>query len=90
MAELELRQLAGTDAAHEIPKEVYGPIINSPPFVFADGAFNTRDLGLLPRSSVRAGFVFRSGALSGLFPNGETALEFLRACFSRSRARPPR
>lgn len=74
MAGLELRQLAETDAAHEIPQEVYGPIITSPPFVFADGTFNTRDLGLLPHSPIRAGFVFRSGALSGLSPDGKATV----------------
>ncbi|KAK8048901.1 tyrosine phosphatase [Apiospora phragmitis] len=70
----ELRKLAETDTSQEIPKEQYGPIITNPPFVFLDGTFNTRDLGLVPDSPVRAGFIYRSGALTALIDNGKAVM----------------
>ncbi|KAI0012484.1 protein-tyrosine phosphatase-like protein [Xylariaceae sp. FL0662B] len=71
----ELLRLSETDVSQEIPKEQYGPVIYSPPFVYVDGTFNTRDLGLVPDSPVRAGFIFRSGALGALTDNGKAVLE---------------
>ncbi|KAK8056931.1 Tyrosine-protein phosphatase [Apiospora rasikravindrae] len=70
----ELRKLAETHTAQEIPKEQYGPVITNPPFVFVDGTFNTRDLGLVPGSPVRAGFIYRSGALTALTDNGKAVM----------------
>ncbi|KAI1380663.1 protein-tyrosine phosphatase-like protein [Hypoxylon crocopeplum] len=70
-----LLQLSQTDVAQEIPKEQYGPVLTSPPFVFVDGTFNTRDLGLVPGSRLRAGYAFRSGALFQLTDNGKAVLE---------------
>ncbi|KAK8083202.1 hypothetical protein PG996_001983 [Apiospora saccharicola] len=71
---IELRKLAETDVAQEIHKEQYGPVITNPPFVFVDGTFNTRDLGLVPGSPLRAGFVYRSGALTTLTDDGKAVM----------------
>ncbi|KAI1084995.1 protein-tyrosine phosphatase-like protein [Whalleya microplaca] len=71
----ELLKLSETDVSLEIPKEQYGPILYSPPFIYVDGTFNTRDLGLVPGSPMRAGFAIRSGALSRLTDNGKAVLE---------------
>ncbi|KAI1142508.1 protein-tyrosine phosphatase-like protein [Hypoxylon sp. FL0543] len=70
-----LRKLAETDVSQEITKEQYIPVLTNPPFVFVDGTFNTRDLGLVPGSPVRAGFAYRSGALAQLTDNGRAVLE---------------
>ncbi|KAK7952109.1 uncharacterized protein PG986_007837 [Apiospora aurea] len=70
----ELRKLAEIHAAQEISEEQYGPVITNPPFVFIDGTFNTRDLGLVPGSPIRAGFIYRSGALTALTDNGKAVI----------------
>ncbi|KAK8089742.1 hypothetical protein PG997_004703 [Apiospora hydei] len=70
----ELRKLAETHTAQEISKEQYVPVITNPPFVFVDGTFNTRDLGLVPGSPIRAGFIYRSGALTALTDNGKAVM----------------
>ncbi|OTB07090.1 hypothetical protein M426DRAFT_318448 [Hypoxylon sp. CI-4A] len=69
-----LLKLAETDVSQEITKEQYVPVLTNPPFVFVDGTFNTRDVGLVPGSPVRAGFAFRSGALAQLTDNGRAVL----------------
>ncbi|KAI0144122.1 protein-tyrosine phosphatase-like protein [Hypoxylon sp. NC0597] len=93
-----LRQLAETDVSQEITKEQYMPVLMSPPFVFVDGTFNTRDMGLVPGSPLRAGFAYRSGALAQLTDNGRAVLEGklgikrvfdLRSPEERSRAPDP-
>ncbi|KAI1336319.1 protein-tyrosine phosphatase-like protein [Xylariaceae sp. FL0016] len=70
----DLLQLAETDVSTEIPKAQYGPVLYSPPFLYVDGTFNTRDLGLVPGSPLRANFAFRSGALTQLTDNGRAVL----------------
>ncbi|KAI0443711.1 protein-tyrosine phosphatase-like protein [Xylaria telfairii] len=70
----DLAKLAGTDVKIAITPEEYGPVISAPPFVFVDGTFNTRDLGLVPESPLRANFAFRSGAITGLTDNGKAVL----------------
>ncbi|RYP76049.1 hypothetical protein DL769_003706 [Monosporascus sp. CRB-8-3] len=70
----DLLKLAETDVTQEIPKEQYGPVLYSPPFVYVDGTFNSRDLGLVPDSPLRAGFAFRSGMLAHLTDNGKAVL----------------
>ncbi|KAI0187148.1 protein-tyrosine phosphatase-like protein [Astrocystis sublimbata] len=70
----DLAQLANTDVKNALAPEVYGPVISSPPFVFLDGTFNTRDLGLVSNSPLRANYAFRSGALGGLTDNGKAVL----------------
>ncbi|KAI1487961.1 protein-tyrosine phosphatase-like protein [Biscogniauxia mediterranea] len=69
-----LLKLAEIDVSTEIPKEAYGPVLYNPPFVFLDGTFNTRDLGLVPGSPLRANFAYRSGALGLLTDNGRAVL----------------
>jgi protein tyrosine/serine phosphatase len=70
----DLLKLAETDVAQEIAKDQFGPVITNPPFVFVDGTFNTRDLGLIPDSPLRAGFVYRSGAISQVTDNGKAVI----------------
>ncbi|KAI1483038.1 protein-tyrosine phosphatase-like protein [Daldinia eschscholtzii] len=70
-----LLKLAETDVSQEITKEQYIPVLTNPPFVFLDGTFNTRDVGLVPGSPVRSNFFFRSGALARLTDNGKAVLE---------------
>ncbi|KAI0141710.1 protein-tyrosine phosphatase-like protein [Xylariaceae sp. FL1272] len=74
MANAELLRLAETDVTTTISPSQYGPVLTTPPFVFVDGTFNTRDLGLVPGSPLRANFAFRSGALAGLTDNGKAVL----------------
>ncbi len=69
-----LRKLAETDVSEEIPKEHYGPVLFSAPFFYIDGTFNSRDLGLVPDSPLRPGFVYRSGALHRLTDDGRAVL----------------
>ncbi|KAI1303331.1 protein-tyrosine phosphatase-like protein [Xylaria venustula] len=70
----DLIKLAETDVNDALGPEQYGPVITSPPFVFLDGTFNTRDLGLVPDSPLRANYAFRSGAIGGLTDNGKAVL----------------
>ncbi|KAH8671372.1 protein-tyrosine phosphatase-like protein [Xylariales sp. PMI_506] len=67
----DLHKLTLVDVAQEIPKEQYGPVLMSPPFVYIDGTFNSRDLGLVPNSPIRPGLVYRSGAISHLTDSGK-------------------
>ncbi|KAI1468143.1 protein-tyrosine phosphatase-like protein [Daldinia caldariorum] len=69
-----LLKLAETDVSQELTKEQYIPVITRAPFVFIDGAFNTRDVGLVPGSPVRSNFFFRSGALARVTDNGKAVL----------------
>lgn len=43
----QLRSLAETDVRHPIPPEQLLPALQTPPFIYVPGTFNTRDLGLL-------------------------------------------
>jgi hypothetical protein len=70
----DLRKLVETDVSEEIPKENFGPVIMSPPFVYVDGTFNTRDLGLVPDSALRPGFAYRSGLLAQLTDKGKAVI----------------
>ncbi|KAI0853279.1 protein-tyrosine phosphatase-like protein [Daldinia vernicosa] len=70
-----LLKLSETDVSQEITKEQYIPVLTNPPFVFVDGTFNTRDIGLVPGSPIRSNFAFRSGALARLTDNGRAVLE---------------
>ncbi|KAH7031059.1 protein-tyrosine phosphatase-like protein [Microdochium trichocladiopsis] len=70
-----LLKLAETEVSLEITKEQYGPVLTNPPFVYLDGTLNTRDLGLIPDSPLRAGFAYRSGLLSNITDNGRAVLE---------------
>lgn len=70
-----LLKLSETDVSQEITKEQYIPVLTNPPFVFVDGTFNTRDIGLVPGSPIRSDFAFRSGALARLTDNGRAVLE---------------
>ena len=69
-----LRTLAETDVRDPIPASVLLAALQTPPFVVVPGTFNTRDLGLVPGSPLRAGLAYRSGALGHLTDNGRAVL----------------
>lgn len=71
-----LTTLSQTDIRTPIPPSTLLPTISSPPFIALPGTFNTRDLGLVPSSTLRPSLVYRSGALSHLAatPDGATTL----------------
>lgn len=73
-AKTDLLKLASTDVKTALSPEQYGPVLTSAPFVHVAGTFNTRDLGLVPDSPLRAHYAFRSGALGGLTDAGKAAL----------------
>lgn len=70
----QLLELAETDVLSAIPQTVFTPIISQPPFLIVPGTFNVRDIGQVPGSPIRAGYVFRSGSLEGLHEDGFTLL----------------
>jgi len=70
----DLIKLAETDVNTALTPDQYGPVLTKPPFVFVDGTFNTRDLGLVPDSPLRANYAFRSGTLGKLTDNGKAVL----------------
>ncbi|KAF3761019.1 hypothetical protein M406DRAFT_334634 [Cryphonectria parasitica EP155] len=66
----KLRSLAETDVRHPIPPEQLLPALQTPPFIYVPGTFNTRDLGLLAddndgsgSAKIRRGFIYRTGGL---------------------------
>lgn len=72
----DLHSLAWTDVVNPLPKEQLYAAIQTPPFIYIPGTFNTRDVGLIPGGNpgVRPGYVFRTGALSSLTPEGKQLL----------------
>lgn len=72
----DLAALSETDIRSPIPSSLLLPAISSAPFIPLPGTFNTRDLGLVPSSTVRSSFIYRSGALSrlGSAPDGPRIL----------------
>lgn len=70
----DLLKLVETDVSEAIPMEKFGPIVSQPPFVYIDGTFNSRDLGLIPDSLIRPGFAYRSGLLSQLTDGGKATI----------------
>lgn len=74
-----LHALAETDVRDPIPAAALLAALQTPPFVFVPGTFNTRDLGLLDSlkegeeggevaagGRIRPGFIFRTGGLEAL------------------------
>ncbi|KAF6789041.1 tyrosine phosphatase [Colletotrichum sojae] len=66
----QLLELAETDVCSAIPQAVFTSIISQPPFLIVPGTFNVRDVGQIPGSPIRAGYIFRSGSLEGLRQDG--------------------
>ncbi|KAF6818062.1 tyrosine phosphatase [Colletotrichum plurivorum] len=66
----QLLELAETDVCSALPQAVVTSIIAQPPFLIVPGTFNVRDVGLVPGSPLRAGYIFRSGSLEGLRHEG--------------------
>lgn len=72
-----LRKLAQTEVIHEIPPTDFLPVLTNPPFVWIDGTFNSRDLGDVPGSPLRANYVYRTGGLAKLTEQGKEAITAL-------------
>ncbi|PSR84155.1 protein-tyrosine phosphatase-like protein [Coniella lustricola] len=86
-ATTDLRALAETDARHPIAPEHLHRALQTAPFVYVPGTFNTRDIGRLNTLSrpdhggqkqhgIRPGFLYRTGGLShlGASPQGQAML----------------
>lgn len=75
MSAADLRAVAEVDVSQPLPADVLMSTLVSPPFIYVQGTFNTRDLGLVPVSSgssnVRKSYAYRSGALGGLTDDGK-------------------
>ncbi|KAF9880868.1 tyrosine phosphatase [Colletotrichum karsti] len=69
-----LIELAETDVRYAIPKSELDSILSASPFVHVSGTFNTRDIGQLPGSPIRPGYIFRSGSLESLDETGKRQL----------------
>ncbi|KAI4598787.1 hypothetical protein KJ359_002679 [Pestalotiopsis sp. 9143b] len=72
-----LRKLAQTEVIREIPPTDFLPVLTNPPFVWIDGTFNSRDLGDVPGSPLRANYVYRTGGLARLTEQGKEAITAL-------------
>lgn len=72
-----LRKLAQTEVIREIPPTDFLPVLTNPPFVWIDGTFNSRDLGDVPGSPLRANYVYRTGGLARLTEQGKEAIAAL-------------
>ncbi|KAB8257428.1 protein-tyrosine phosphatase-like protein [Aspergillus pseudonomiae] len=66
-----LQEILATDIRTEIPSETVTAITSQPPFITIPGLFNIRNLR---SDNLRAGYAYRSGALSRLSDEGKTAL----------------
>ncbi|KAM7204093.1 Protein-tyrosine phosphatase-like protein [Rhypophila sp. PSN 637] len=68
----ELRTLAWTDVTNPLEESKVSAAFQTNPFVYVPGTFNTRDIGLIPGTpQVRPDYVFRTGFLSRLTPEGK-------------------
>lgn len=70
----ELLALSETDVTIRLTPEQFIPALSQAPFVNIEGTFNARDIGKLPETTVRPGFVFRSGMLARLTDKGKATL----------------
>ncbi|KAF4807504.1 Arginine metabolism regulation protein II [Colletotrichum siamense] len=62
----QLLEHARTDVRLPVAEPFLSAVLTRPPFINVTGTFNTRDVGLVPGSPIRKGYVFRSGALENL------------------------
>lgn len=67
-----LRDALNTDIRNPIPEPVVAKIMSLPPFINIPGVSNFRDLS--HDNKVRKGFVYRSGNLADITPDGKTIL----------------
>ena len=71
-----LRTLAESDVTNPIPKEQLYAALQTPPFIYIPGTYNSRDVGLVPGvSRIRPGLVFRSGGLERLSDEGKALIK---------------
>jgi hypothetical protein len=82
MSAAALRTLSETDVVTPLPAATTKEVLTAPPFIYIPGTFNTRDIALVPTptgipSPLRPGFIYRSGALQGLTPDGKHLLTSL-------------
>ncbi|KIW05280.1 uncharacterized protein PV09_03808 [Verruconis gallopava] len=66
---VDLEALARLPMAETIPDNILAAGLATPPFVSLPGSLNLRDLGLLPRSRIKPGLVYRSGSLHNIPPS---------------------
>ncbi|OGM44368.1 hypothetical protein ABOM_006774 [Aspergillus bombycis] len=66
-----LQEILATDIQIEIPPETVTAITSQSPFITIPGLFNIRDIS---SGSLRAGYAYRSGALSRVSDEGKIAL----------------
>ncbi|KAK5661555.1 hypothetical protein OQA88_11463 [Cercophora sp. LCS_1] len=71
----DLLTISQTDVQEPLPNEQVSSLLSTPPFVYVPGTFNTRDIGLVPGSSIKPGLVFRTGSLGGLQDQGKALLK---------------
>ncbi|CAI0648626.1 unnamed protein product [Colletotrichum noveboracense] len=62
----QLLKHAQTDVRLPVAEPLLSVILSRSPFIIVAGTFNTRDVGLVPGSPIREGYVLRSGALENL------------------------
>lgn len=67
-----IRDALNTDIRNPIPEPVVSKIMSRPPFINVPGVSNFRDLS--HDNTVRKGFVYRSGSLADITPQGKAVL----------------
>ncbi|KAK2000174.1 hypothetical protein LX36DRAFT_442580 [Colletotrichum falcatum] len=82
MTREQLERLTETDVRDPIPADVLLSALASPPFVPSTLLVNLRDLGSVPGSTIRPGFIYRCGTLEAA-ARDSTALEWLAAKVTR-------
>ena len=76
--DFNLQKLLATDIRIQLPDDVVTNIISKPPFVVIPGVINVRDIssdtGNASQSTVRPGFIYRSGALADISIEGRATM----------------
>lgn len=67
-----IREALNTDIRNPIPEPIVSKIMSLPPFITVAGVTNFRDLS--HNDKVRKGFVYRSGNLADITPDGKAVL----------------
>ncbi|THC96628.1 hypothetical protein EYZ11_003878 [Aspergillus tanneri] len=70
----DLQTLLTTDIQTHLPADVVAQITSQPPFATVSGLFNVRDICAAIRPTLRRGYIYRSGALSGITDEGKSTL----------------
>ncbi|TDZ46129.1 Tyrosine-protein phosphatase [Colletotrichum trifolii] len=70
----KMLEIAATDVRTPLGQSDVVAILAKPPFISVPGTFNTRDIGLVPGSAIKPGFVFRTASLEALGDTGKTII----------------